>query len=61
MRGRWDPVNSAIRAALGAITLADMESAATHPAFRLSPLPAALPQMTTPCAADPLPCLVPVA
>jgi FeS assembly SUF system regulator len=28
MRGRWDPVNAAIRAALGAITLADMESAA---------------------------------
>jgi FeS assembly SUF system regulator len=33
MRGRWDPVNDAIRAALGAITLADMESAAM-PMFR---------------------------
>ena len=28
MRGRWDPVNDAIRGALGAISLADMESAA---------------------------------
>jgi FeS assembly SUF system regulator len=33
MRGRWDPVNAAIRAALGAITLADMENAAL-PLFR---------------------------
>jgi FeS assembly SUF system regulator len=33
MRGRWDPVNAAIRTALGAITLADMESAAM-PLFR---------------------------
>ena len=31
MRGRWDPVNAAIRTALGAITLADMESAALPP------------------------------
>jgi FeS assembly SUF system regulator len=62
MRGRWDPVNSAIRAALRAITLADMEIAASHPAFRPSPLPAELPQMASPrVAADPLPCLVPVA
>jgi FeS assembly SUF system regulator len=38
MRGRWDPVNAAIRAALGAITLADMQSAAM-PTF-----PAAAPQ-----------------
>jgi FeS assembly SUF system regulator len=35
MRGRWDPVNDAIRAALGAITLADMENAAMPPAFRV--------------------------
>ncbi len=27
MRGRWDPVNAAIREALGAITLADMQHA----------------------------------
>ncbi len=33
MRGRWDPVNAAIRAALTGITLADMESAAL-PMFR---------------------------
>ncbi len=33
MRGRWDPVNAAIRAALNRITLADMESAAMPPAF----------------------------
>ena len=31
MRGRWDPVNAAIRTALGAISLADMESAAVVP------------------------------
>ncbi len=43
MRGRWDPVNQAIRAALGAITLADMENASILPALRV-PLaePAAL-------------------
>jgi FeS assembly SUF system regulator len=29
LRGRWDPVNDAIRAALQAITLADMQHAAT--------------------------------
>ena len=34
MRGRWDPVNAAIRTALAAITLADMESAAFMPSFR---------------------------
>jgi FeS assembly SUF system regulator len=33
--GRWDPVNDAIRAALTAITLADMEAAAVPRAFRL--------------------------
>ncbi len=31
MRGRWDPVNHAIRTALGAITLADMENAVPPP------------------------------
>jgi len=35
MRGRWDPVNAAIRTALGAITLADMENAGVPAAFRL--------------------------
>ena len=38
MRGRWDPVNAAIRTALGAITLADMESA-TLPLFRATEPP----------------------
>ncbi len=33
LRGRWDPVNSAIRSALRAITLADMQQAAVAPAF----------------------------
>ncbi len=35
MRGRWDPVNRAIRAALSAITLADMEHARLPPAFQV--------------------------
>jgi FeS assembly SUF system regulator len=35
MRGRWDPVNSAIRTALRAITLADMRAAAAPPALRM--------------------------
>jgi FeS assembly SUF system regulator len=39
MRGRWDPVNAAIRAALNRITLADMESAAMPPAFGASEIP----------------------
>jgi FeS assembly SUF system regulator len=38
--GRWDPVNHAIRDALTAITLADMEAATIPRAFRL---PADLP------------------
>jgi len=37
VRGRWDPVNDAIQAALGAITLADMEDASVPRAFRLPP------------------------
>jgi FeS assembly SUF system regulator len=38
MRGRWDPVNAAIRQALGRITLADMESAAMAPMFSVAGL-----------------------
>ena len=34
MAGRWDPVNTAIREALSAISLADMQEAAIPPAFR---------------------------
>ena len=39
MRGRWDPVNAAIREALGAITLADMQHTArpVRPASRADP------------------------
>ncbi len=39
MRGRWDPVNTAIRAALGAISLADMEAARLPPGFHLPAVP----------------------
>jgi FeS assembly SUF system regulator len=38
MRGRWDPVNTAIRRALEGITLADMANAAMPPAFRVPEL-----------------------
>ncbi len=38
VRGRWDPVNTAIREALTAITLADMQEASIPPAFRI-PVP----------------------
>lgn len=42
VRGRWDPVNEAIREALSAITLADMQDAAVSRAFRpIATLPAA--------------------
>jgi FeS assembly SUF system regulator len=34
VRGRWDLVNTAIRAALTGITLADMRAASVPPAFR---------------------------
>ena len=34
MRGRWDPVNSAIRTALSTITLADMQEAMLPSAFQ---------------------------
>jgi len=37
VRGRWDPVNDAIRRALSAISLADMRAAAMPPAFRVPP------------------------
>lgn len=36
MKGRWDPVNDAIRTALGGITLAGMRDAAVPPAFRIA-------------------------
>jgi FeS assembly SUF system regulator len=39
MRGRWDPVNDAIHAALTRITLADMQTAPL-PAFRVPAVPA---------------------
>ncbi len=35
VRGRWDPVNTAIQEALGAITLADMQAAGVPRAFRV--------------------------
>lgn len=35
VRGRWNLVNDAIRAALGAITLADMEAASLPPSLRV--------------------------
>jgi len=37
MRGRWDPVNEAIRTALGGITLADMQAAALPAFLRAGP------------------------
>jgi FeS assembly SUF system regulator len=44
VRGRWDPVNEAIRDALSTITLADMKEAAVPRAFRrpaiANPIPA---------------------
>jgi FeS assembly SUF system regulator len=67
MRGRWDPVNAAIREALTTITLADMENAAVPLAFRLSVPPAAPieadPHIETasPCPADTAPCSLPIA
>lgn len=42
MRGRWDPVNDAIRRALSGITLADMQAAASPPAF-INPPPLQMP------------------
>lgn len=48
MRGRWDPVNAAIRTALGDITLADMESAVFMPTLRVPDVPVRL-QPTEAC------------
>jgi FeS assembly SUF system regulator len=45
MRGRWDPVNAAIRAALGRITLEDMEKACLPPMFGVAEAEA-LPRQT---------------
>lgn len=45
MRGRWDRVNGAIRSALGAITLADMQDTAPH-AFMRPPERAATADLT---------------
>jgi FeS assembly SUF system regulator len=39
MRGRWDPLNEAIRQALNGVTLADMKLAAIPPAFRVTGYP----------------------
>ncbi len=51
MRGRWDPVNAAIRAALGAISLADMEAARLPPGFPLQTSPPhAVPAHAQPAA-----------
>lgn len=51
MRGRWDPVNAAIRQALAAITLADMQEAVLPPLFHAPPFrPATLPAATLPAA-----------
>ncbi len=43
MRGRWNPVNHAIRQALSDITLADMMEAAIPPAFRKAAYQPAVP------------------
>jgi FeS assembly SUF system regulator len=40
VRGRWDPVNDAVREALSSITLADM---AERPRKRFEPLPLSIP------------------
>ncbi len=45
MRGRWDPVNMAIRTALGAITLADMAQAAVPPSLRVAGLAPTCPEI----------------
>ncbi|MGH7058083.1 MAG: SUF system Fe-S cluster assembly regulator [Acetobacteraceae bacterium] len=38
VRGRWDPVNAAIREALGSITLADMQASETPHPFHIGSL-----------------------
>ncbi len=52
VRGRWDVVNSAIRASLSAISLADMRAASIPPAFR-TPAQANLAQTNPTHAASP--------
>ena len=57
MRGRWDPVNHAIRAALSAISLADMEAARLPPAFHaLAPAPHAVADLAQPATSQPAAC-----
>jgi FeS assembly SUF system regulator len=53
VRGRWDPVNDAIRRALSSITLADMREASIPRAFRVPERPAAI----HPAATHPAPVL----
>ncbi len=53
VRGRWDPVNTAIREALTAITLADMQEAAIPRAFRV-PLPEQAPAAPVDVSSVPL-------
>jgi len=55
MRGRWDPVNAAIRGALGRITLEDMEKACLPPMFASSPAPGVAPPGLVPADALPAP------
>lgn len=51
MRGRWDPVNTAIRAALSAISLADMQDASLPRFFQLpAPPPIAVQPAQLPAA-----------
>jgi DNA-binding IscR family transcriptional regulator len=57
MRGRWDPVNDAIKDALSAISLADMRDATVRRMFGV-PLPAAQIQPSMP-APLPVPVTVP--
>ncbi len=47
MAGRWDPVNAAIRAALSAISLADMQEAAIPRAFRIPRAPVPSPAVNS--------------
>ena len=47
VRGRWDPVNIAVREALSAITLADMEAATPRARRPLASVPSARPDVPT--------------
>jgi FeS assembly SUF system regulator len=53
VRGRWDPVNTAIREALTAITLADMQQAAIPRAFRIPPSGVVIPGVVPGPVAEP--------